>query len=340
MTRTLRSSLWRPAGLAAIFLLSALPGDGQATGQVPGQAPGPPRTDFPPPTVQKTPRDGRIRANVDLVSLTVSVQDSSGRPVADLPREAFTVLDEGVPQQISVFEAQTQQPLDMALMIDTSLSATKELEFEGAAAMRFIKAVVRPQDTMAVYTFSEHVDRLTPYTSNPTILEAGLKRMLAGGGTSLYDAIYLASDELSRRPPGRRRVIVLVTDAGETTSRASFDDARRGALAAEALLYTIIVRALHSEALRDLAGEHAVRTITDSTGGAMFIANDLNEVERHYGEIDQELRTQYLLAFYPQPPPPRKSVRHLQVRVAAGAAADGALRVRSRQLYLTDGGPP
>jgi Ca-activated chloride channel homolog len=315
----------RAAVLAAIPLLLGLPGRA-------AQGPPPPGSS----QTQGPPRDGRIRANVDLVSLTVSVQDAAGRPITDLPRDAFSVFDEGKPQEISVFEADTQIPLDMALMIDTSLSANKELEFEAGAATRFIRKVVRPQDSLAVYTFSERVDRLTPYTSNQPALEAGLKRMMPGAGTSMYDAIYLASGELARRPPARRRVIVLVTDAGETTSRASFEDARRAALLSEALLYTIIVRALHSEALRDLGGEHAVRTITDSTGGAIFVANDLSQLDKHYALIDQELRTQYLLAFYPQPPPAKGAVRHLQVKVAAPNVGDGPMRVRNRQMYLTD----
>jgi len=152
----------------------------------------------------------------------------------------------------------------------------------------------------------------------------------------MYDAIYLAAGELAHRPPSRRRVIVMVTDAGETTSRASFDDARHAALVSEALLYTIIVRALHSEALRDLGGEHAVRTITDTTGGAIYVANDLGQLDQHYGLIDQELRTQYLMAFYPVPPPEKGAVRHLQVKVASPNPADGPMRVRNRQAYLTD----
>jgi Ca-activated chloride channel family protein len=282
-------------------------------------------------------KGGRMRTEVNLVSVWVTVQDASGRPLAGLPREAFSVFDEGTQQQVAVFEAETQQPLDMALMIDTSLSAAKEMEFEGAAALRFIRKLVRPQDSLAVYTFAERVDRLTPYTSNPATLEGGLKRMLSGAGTSLYDAIYLASGELARRPPGRRRVIVLVTDAGETTSRATFEDARHAAVGAQALLYTIVIRAFRSDALRDLAGEHALATITDTTGGAMFIADDLNQLDRMFEEIDRELRMQYLLAFYPQPPPPKKSIRHLEVRVASAAAGDTALRVRNRRLYLTDG---
>jgi Ca-activated chloride channel family protein len=320
MRQTVRSFPWRPPGLAAICIsLVLLAGGVCARAQV--------------------ARGGRIRTDVNLVSLTVSVQDAEGRPVAGLSREAFSVFDEGTKQQVAVFEAETQQPLDLALMIDTSLSAASELEFESAAALRFIRKVVRPQDALAVYTFAERVDRLTPYTPDVATLEAGLKRMRAGAGTSLYDAIYLASGELAQRPAPRRRVIVLVTDAGETTSRAAFEDARHSALAAEALLYTIVIRAFKSDALRDLAGEHALTTITDSTGGAMFLADDLKQLDALYAEIDYELRTQYLLAFYPQPPPPKKSIRHLevQVHVAAGTVDKIPLRIRHRRFYLMEG---
>ncbi len=326
MIQPARALLRRPSGRAGVWLPMMILGAGVCA-SVAG----------PPVARAQVVKGGRMRTDVNLVSLWVSVQDPSGRPLTGLPRDAFTVFDEGTKQQVAVFEAETQQPLDMALMIDTSLSAAKEMEFEAGAALRFIRKVVRPQDTLAVYTFAEHVDRLTAYTSNPSTLEAGLKRMRAGAGTSLYDAIYLASGELSRRPPGRRRVIVLVTDAGETTSRVTFEDARHAAVSAEALLYTIVIRALKSDALRDLAGEHALATITDTTGGAMFLADDLNQLDALFEAIDLELRTQYLLAFYPQPPPPKKSIRHLEVRVASAAPAGGPLRIRNRKLYLTDG---
>ena len=281
--------------------------------------------------------DGRIHTDVDLVTLAVSVQDATGRPVSGLPRDAFTVFDEGTRQQVAVFESETHTPLDLALMIDTSLSALKELEFERSAASRFIKSIVRPQDSAAVYDVSENITRLTPFTSHLETLEVGLKRLSPGAGTSLYDAICLGSGELARRPPGRRRVVVLVTDAGETTSRCKFEDARHEALSAEILLYTIVIRAVKNDSFRNLAGEHALATITDSTGGAMFWADDASQLDSYYAEIDRELRTQYLLAFYPQPPPPKRSIRHIEVRVAAGDVAAIPLRIRHRRLYLTEG---
>lgn len=282
----------------------------------------------------------RLRVEVNLVNLIVSVSDAAGRPVADLPQGAFAVTEEGKEQKVDVFESETQLPLDLVLMIDTSLSAQKELEFEKEASMRFLHRVVRPGDGLSVFGFADTVDQLTSFTSNLEQLESGVKRMTPGAGTSLYDAVYLGGKALLRRPAGRRRVIVLVTDAGETTSSASFEDARHSALVSEAMLYTIISQPVKNESGRNTAGEHALATITESTGGAMFTADDLAQLDVIFQEIGRELRTQYRLAYYPKPPPPPGSVRNVVVKVVSGAAdrGDPALyTVRHRKVYFSGG---
>src|ERR1700730_11859906 len=161
---------------------------------------------------------GKIRVSVNLVSILTSVLDDHNRPAPDLPAESFQIFEEGVEQKIAVFESETQQPLDLALMIDASLSAHKEIAFEQEAAARFIRQVLRPGDRLAVYSVGEDVTQLANFSDNVGTLEAAVHRMPAGSGTSLYDAILLASRQLERRGDERRRVIVLVTDAGETTS--------------------------------------------------------------------------------------------------------------------------
>ncbi len=293
-----------------------------------------------PLQAQTTQDPSRIRVQVNLVNLILSVTDGSGRPVADLPKEAFTVAEEGKPQTIDVFESETQLPLDLVLMIDTSLSAIKELEFEKEASLRFIRRVVRPGDALSVFGFADTVDQYTEFTFNLEQLESGVKRMAPGAGTSLYDAVYLGGKTLQRRPGGRRRVIILVTDAGETTSSATFEDARHSALLSEAMLYTIISQPVKSESGRNTAGEHALSTITDATGGAMFTA-DLPQLDVIFEEINRELRTQYRLAYYPKPAPPR-GMRNVEVKVVAGAAGRGdpaAYTVRHRKVYFTGGAP-
>jgi Ca-activated chloride channel family protein len=295
------------------------------------------------PLAAQSPQDrSRLRVEVNLVNLIVSVTDAGGRPVANLPSEAFTVTEEGKPQKIDVFESETQLPLDLALMIDTSLSAIKELEFEKEASTRFIHHVVRPGDGLSVFGFADTVEQYTAFTSNLDQLDSGVRRIVPGAGTSLYDAVYLGGKDLLRRPAGRRRVIVLVTDAGETTSSATFEDARHSALVSEAMLYTIVSQPVKSDAGRNLAGEHALSTITDATGGAMFTSDNLQQLDGIFEQINRELRTQYRLAYYPKPTPPPRSMRNIVVKVVAGAADRGdpaAYTVRHRTVYFTGGNP-
>src|SRR5882672_5965126 len=154
---------------------------------------------------------GRIRVEVKLVSVLSSVLDKSGRPALDLTAGQFELYEEGVKQEIELVEPETQQPLDLTLMIDSSLSEIKELEFETDAASRFIQKLVRPGDRLALFEFADAVTQLAPFTSSVPTLQGALKHIVPGDGTALYDAVYLGSEALARNPSGRRRVIVLVT---------------------------------------------------------------------------------------------------------------------------------
>lgn len=274
-------------------------------------------------------RSAQLRVQTDLVGILASVTDQNGRPIPDLTQDSFQLSEEGVPQKIAKFEAQTDRPLDLALMIDSSMSAFKDLRFETEAAARFIQQVVRPNDSLGVFEFDESVTKLSNFSDNVPRLQAAVRKIAPGAGTSIYDAVELASNSLARLPQGRRRAIVLVTDGGETTSVAQFDDTRRAAIASGALLYSIIIRAVNNENGRNTAGEHALITITDSTGGALFILNDSNQIDGMFDRINRELRTQYLLGYYPSPTPPPASDRHVRVQVR------GDYVVRYRKEYFT-----
>ena len=289
------------------------------------------------PTQSQSGDKGRIRVEVNLVNVIASVLEKDGRPALDLPRDAFELYEEGVRQKIEVFESETQQPLDLALMIDSSLSTLKEVAFEREAAAHFIRQVVRPGDRLAVFEFADAVTQLTDFSSDVPLLQMAVRRMEQGAGTALYDAVYLGSRALDKRPGDRRRVLVLVTDAGETTSRADFDTARRAAMRSGAMLYTIVIRPVKSESGRNTAGEHALETITESTGGAVYYPDSMAELDGIFERIDRELRTQYRLGYYPEPRPPARSFRRVEVRVKAPNAADGkgGYTVRYRQGYFT-----
>jgi len=266
---------------------------------------------------QPKPR-GEIKVTVDLVNILASVIDANGRPIPNLTQDEFSLAEEGVPQKIERFEAQTNRPLDLALMVDASASTFKDLKFENEAAARFIQQVVRPGDALAVFEFSETVTELSEFSDHVPTLEAAARRISPGAGTSIYDALVLSSRALRRRPEGRRRAIVLVTDAGETTSISKFEDARHAAILSEALLYTICIRPIKSESGRNTAGEHALITITESTGGALFILDELEQIDAMYDRINRELRAQYLLGYYPTPLPPPGSYRHVELKVKSG----------------------
>lgn len=285
------------------------------------------------PQQDKQKQKGTIRVQTDLVSILASVTDAKGEPVIGLAQSAFQVLEEGVEQKIVRFEPQTNRPIDLALMVDTSGSAAIELKIERDAAAHFVDEVVRPGDRLAVFSFTSDVIQLSNFSDDTRVLEAAVRRVDLGAdmGTSLYDAVVLGSQSVRRQGADRRRAVVIITDAGETTSVSKFEDARRAAIASDTLLYTVVVRPMKSDGGWNTAGEHAIETITDSTGGAMYYPTDLTELNGIFDRINKELRTQYLLSYYPNPTPPPGSSRHVAVKVNTGD------NVRSRTEYMTAG---
>jgi len=292
----------------------------------PGQIVLTPQTDAPQ---NKAPRRNQMRFDVNLVTVLASVLDEKNRPAPDLPVQAFQILEEGVPQKIEFFETETKQPLDIALMIDSSMSTHKEFSFEQEAAAHFIAQVLRPTDRLAVYGFDESVTLRANFSDNVGELQAAVRRIPPGAGTSIYDAIYLAARSLGVRGEERRRVIILVTDAGETTSQSDFEHARREAVRSGTLLYTVVIRPVKNESGRNTAGEHALETITDNTGGALFFPDSIQDLGIIFDRIDRELRTQYRLAYYPTPAGPPNTYRKIDVKVL------GDYVVRHRKTYLT-----
>jgi Ca-activated chloride channel homolog len=291
----------------------------------------PKMVEAPPPAQKQEPSSprGTIKVNVSLVNVLVSVLDDKNRPAPDLPIEAFQVFEEGVQQKIDIFESETKQPLDLALMVDASLSAHKEVVFERDAASHFIKQVLRPEDRLGVFYFDEQVTQIGAFSDNVATLQDAVRRIPDGAGTSIYDAVLLGSQALQKRGSERRRVIIMITDAGETTSHYDFEAARKAAMRAGILLYTIVIRPVKNENGRNTAGEHALQTITEMTGGAMFFPDDAQELATIFDRIDRELRTQYRLAYYPNPRATPNSYRTIEVKVLPGYTA------RHRTTYLS-----
>jgi Ca-activated chloride channel family protein len=260
-----------------------------------------------------------FRVNVSLVNVLVTVKDANGTPLGDLEKEEFTILDGGVPRPVTVFERRTDRPISVALMIDASLSTAIELDQERISARTFIQNLLsegaHPRDRVAVMKFSAYVDLLAEFTRSIRTLSRALRSVQPESGTSLYDAILLASEELAGREG--RRVMIIITDGGDTTSNTTFQQALRATHAIDAVIYAMIVMPIKSDAGRNTGGENALKALAGNTGGATFVQLGVENLDEAFDQILRNLRTQYLLGYYPPPlPESNETFRPIEVRVA------------------------
>jgi Ca-activated chloride channel homolog len=278
--------------------------------------------------------DGVIRVNVRLVRMLVTVKDAAGQLIGSLNKSDFAVYDNGVKQDIAVFDRETEQPLSVAMLVDTSASTGIELRYELDSVSRFLKVLLgegNPDDTVALYSFNWQVTLLSSYTRRFARVDAMLKQLKSEGGTSMYDAIFLASRELEYR--NGRHVMVLVTDGGDTTSSKDYHQALESAQLADAILYPVLVVPITNDAGRNIGGENALTTLAAGTGGRVFTPNLGAQLDRAFDDILRELRTQYLIAFYPKDVPPTKDRFHTLNVTVQSSPANRGLRVTTRSGY-------
>jgi len=273
-----------------------------------------------------------LKVDVKLVNVFVTVTDAHGAPVAGLKKEDFALLEDGKPQTISVFDKESALPLSIVLDIDTSLSTRKDLPLELSSARRFARAILRPVDAISLYSFSEIVSEVVPFTSDLKAIDRGVDRVRMGSATALYDALYLGSQALE--PRKGRKVLVVITDGGDTVSRVDYKEAVRSAQEAEAIVYSIIDVPIEASAGRDIGGEHALIQISEDTGGKYFYATSVPELDDAFRKISDELRTQYLLAYYPSQRLSDSNFRRIEVKVD-GASTTSPFTVRHRTGYYT-----
>ena len=274
--------------------------------------------------------DPILRVDVRLVPLLVTVKDPSGALVSSLNRADFTVLDNNAIQQISVFERRTEQPLSVALLVDNSGSTAKDLKFEVDSVVRFLRTLFNegnPNDSVALYSFNYQVVKQNHFTRNASSLDHSLRMLHGTAGTSLYDAIYLAAGELQDREG--RHVMIIVTDGGDTTSSKDFHAALEAAQLSDAVIYPLLVVPITNDAGRNVGGENALTTISKFTGGRVFLPTLGTALDAAFADILRELRTQYLLAYYPKSVPLSKNRFHsIEIRVKSPE-----LRILARNGY-------
>jgi Ca-activated chloride channel family protein len=287
----------------------------------------------PAPTERQSEPTTTLRVDVNLVNVFVTVTDAHGAPIGGLTKENFLLKEDDDEQTIKVFDKESALPLSIALEIDTSLSTRHDLPLEQTSAKRFAHDILRPVDALCVYGFSEVVNESTRgYTSDLRRIDEGIDHIRVGAATALYDAIYLAARALDHRKG--RKVIVLITDGGDTISRFDYKQAVRAAEEAEAIVYSIIIVPIESSAGRETGGEHALIQLSDDTGGKFYYATSTAQLDEAFRKISDELRTQYLLAYYPSRHASFSEFRRIEVRVA-GVPDATAYRVRNRAGYYT-----
>ena len=273
-----------------------------------------------------------VKVNVRLVNVFVTVTDTHGAPISHMTKDTFKLSEDGIEQKIAVFDKESALPLSIILAIDTSLSTKKDLPLELASARRFAHSILRPIDGLSVYQFSEIVDEVVPFTPDLRTIDRGIERIHVGSATALYDALFLGSRALEKRKG--RKVMVVITDGGDTVSKTDYRQAVRAAQEAEAIVYSLIVVPVEASAGRDTGGEHALIQLSEDTGGKYYYASSLAQLDSAFHEIGEELRTQYLLAYYPSRRLSDSEFRRLQVKVDGAPDASG-YNVRHRAGYYS-----
>jgi Ca-activated chloride channel family protein len=277
-------------------------------------------------------QDTTIKVNVRLVNVFTTVTDENGAPIAKLEKKDFEILEDGIAQSIAFFSKESELPLSIVLAIDASLSTKKDLALELESARRFAHSILRPVDAMSLYRFAETVDEMVPFTSNLGRIDRALKRVRVGAATAVFDAIYLGSEALENRQG--RKVLVVISDGGDTISAVSYAEALRQAQASEAVVYSIIVVPIEANAGRNTGGEHALIQISRDTGGKHFYASGGVQFEEVFRQISDELRTQYLLAYYPKQRAQAADFRRIEVRLI-NSSAPAPFKVRHRTGYYS-----
>ena len=273
-----------------------------------------------------------FRVDVQLVRLLTTVKDQTGAPVSGLSKKDFALYDNGAKQEITLFERHTSQPLSVGVLIDISGSTAKELKYETESVQRFLKALFKegnPDDRASLYSFNWEVARVVDYSRRLDNFDRRLKTLKAEAGTSMYDAIFLASEDIQEREG--RHVLIVVTDGGDTISSKNYHQAMEAAHRADAVLYPILVVPITNDAGRNVGGENALTTMSQTTGGKMFVPT-VRDLDSVFEEILRDLRTQYLIGYYPKNVPLTKNRFHkLELKVA-----DQKLRAVTRTGYYGD----
>ncbi|HLY63084.1 MAG TPA: VWA domain-containing protein [Terriglobia bacterium] len=283
-----------------------------------------------PPAPEATPT---LKVSTDVVNVLAIVKDKKGRLIPDVNKEDFQVLEDNNPQEIRYFSKQTDTPLTLGILVDTSPSQTRVLSIEQEEAKSFIAQVIKPKDLSFVLHFDVEVELLQDFTSDKKMLSKAIDETVINGGgggvlpgtfptsasqgaTHLYDAVFLAATDLLKNEVGRK-VIILLTDGEDQGSKEKLQTALEAAQRSDLIIYSIEVSDRMYYPARGMfySGDSVLKKLSDDTGGRVIEVKANRDVSRAFQEIADELRTQYLLGYTPTNTRHNGAFRKLQVKV-------------------------
>jgi Ca-activated chloride channel family protein len=288
--------------------------------------------------------DEPIQLGGSLVTVPFNASDKKNKHIIDVKQPEVQVFEDGKPQEIFSFERMTEAALTISLLVDTSGSMEATIGEERVAAHRFFQKVLRPEkDLASVITFSKAVTLEQPLTANIEMLNRGLERARVSpsaayggigtppanpgaGGTSMYDAVYLAAGDVLRAEAGRR-VIILLTDGVDTTSSYKINEAIERAWRSEVIIYAIGIGDFRYGGV----DRGALDRLTKETGGRFFEPRKDIDLDRAFDEIENDLRQQYVLTYTPANAVADGTFRKIEVKLAGETRKD--VRVRHRRGY-------
>ncbi len=271
----------------------------------------------------QTPQPPQVpfRAGVDVVSLNVTVTDGTARYITDLTQDDFNVFEDGVKQDVTFF-SRTNLPIALALLIDTSASMESKLPTAQEAAVGFAKRL-RAQDLAEVIDFDSRVVVLASFTNGVSDLEQAIRKTSAGGSTSLYNAVYIALKDLKKvvaknSEEIRRQALVVLSDGEDTSSLLPFEEVLDLAKRSETAIYAIGLRSPDGPGTATKGfkeAEFVLRQFAQETGGRSFFPSQLSDLANVYGQISDELSSQYTVGYTSRNPRRDGSWRRVIVRV-------------------------
>jgi VWFA-related protein len=292
---------------------------------------------------QQQPNEGVTHLNVNLVRLYVTVRDHHGAIIQNLEKKDFRVFEDGKEQTISFFSKDMTDPITLAMMIDTSGSEQDFLGAEKETASRFLRDILHKDDLAMLVSFDTQTNLLADFTDNQGILDAALQKAeinapvslgptnLNQQGTVLYDAIYQVCLDKLPSETGRKALIIL-TDAQDEGSNHSVHDAILAAQQANAVVHVLLVADPRYALDFSYVGRSVAAEMTTQTGGRVIAVRNDNDLDKAFDQISQELRSQYVIAYYPTDTTANGAFRKIKVETATQG-----LRVLTRQGYYAPG---